>query len=825
MALTKYNLSTGWKFRRYGSRSFHPAKVPGCVHTDLYRTGLIPHPYKGENERSLEWIEKTDWEYKNVFRVPQAFLADEHVELVFEGLDTVASISLNDTTIGSTENMFVQHRFDVKGLLEKKNNTLIVNFHNPIGYIQEKRKTHHFPEWNDPVGGASNIRKAQYSFGWDWGPRFPTCGIYKPVYLAAWSINRIKSLQVKQRHESGKVIILLEPVLARGSDIEKYGFRARLSLNGKAVAYSDTLELTVENPALWWPSGLGPQPLYELHLDLVYEKHVFDTRRLRLGLRAIELDRHADTWGETFQFIVNGRPVFAKGANWIPADAFVSDVKKSVYRNLLSSAVSANMNMLRVWGGGIYEADIFYDLCDELGIMVWQDFMFACSLYPGDDAFLSKVRNEAEHQIDRLRSHACIALWCGNNEIEQMADKIHSDPSRKSAYDALFYRLLPDLVQKHSPAIGYWPSSPHNPDGYEHGSANEAKGDCHFWDVWHARKSVRAYEQKQFRFYSEFGMQSYCSVHTALQFASPGQMNVFGPTMENHQKNPAGNLIVFDYISRLFRFPKDHSSLVYISQLNQALCMKTAVEHFRRSMPRTMGALYWQLNDCWPVASWSSIEYGGRWKALHFHAKRFFSPVLVSARVNGDEAAGIGNRLHSTISDVDLYTVAETLDPLEAVLTWTLYAQGNKIIFRGNEKVRLRYGESLLRKSFDFSKQIERFGRRNLILRASIEKNGAVLSENTVLFTAPKYIEFKRSAIAVAITELTNNHFELEFTAKHFHYQVCFDIKNTAFRASDNFFDLFPSIPHKVRIEIQGKPISKDRLLKNISVISLVDSY
>jgi beta-mannosidase len=451
------------------------------------------------------------------------------------------------------------------------------------------------------------------------------------------------------------------------------------------------------------------------------------------------------------------------------------------------------MNMMRVWGGGIYELDDFYDLCDELGLLVWQDFMFACSLYPGDEAFLNLVPPEAKFQVKRLQPRACLALWCGNNEIEQMPQEILATPERKAAYEKLFYGILPHAVEQFDGVTAYWPSSPHNPEGYGKGFNNERAGDCHVWDVWHARHPVNRCEEMNFRFCSEFGMQPYSSPQVAKTFCPPEEMNVFGPAMENHQKNPAGNQIIFDYVLRLYRFPKDYASLAYLSQLNQAHCMRIGIEHFRRGMPRTMGALYWQLNDCWPVFSWSSLEFGGRWKALHFEARRFFAPALVSAHVPGDETFAKGNIAVSTIHEVHLYTVYDRVQEQSATLRWALYNLHDEILEQGQKPVALRQNESVLQQSLDFAPQIEQHRRRNLYLRAWLEAEGETLSSQTVFFTAPRFLDLKRAQVQVQVLATGDGWAEVEFSSPVFQHRVAFDIGETDFRASDNFFDLYPT--------------------------------
>lgn len=815
------SLNGTWQFSQSNSNTFYPAMVPGCVHTDLFNAGLIQDPFYGRNEQDLQWIERTDWKYIKTFNLPMSFLNEEFIELVITGIDTISTICINETIIGTTENMFVEYRFDLKHYLKKGENTLSVYLKNPMDYIKEKRKTHSFAEWNDPVGGASNIRKQQCSFGWDWGPRFATCGVYKPIFIQAWSKNRIDSILVKQNHTDNEVLISIDPTLAIPVS-EGITFKCRVSLNNNVITSEESLKLTISNPLLWWPKGLGNQPLYTITVELFSNGLLLDLKTVQIGLRSISLCRQKDQWGESFSFEVNGKPLFAKGANWIPANSFVSAVQNTTYRELLSSATDANMNMLRVWGGGIYEMDIFYELCDSLGILVWQDFMFACSLYPSDDHFLSLVKEEATSQIKRLRNHACLALWCGNNEIEQIPEL--QDEMCKQKYMHLFYLMLKDQVAALSPDTPYWPSSPHNPQSELKNITynNEESGDAHFWEVWHQRKPVKTYENKIFRFCSEFGMQSYCSEETAKTFTQ--DTNIFGLDMENHQKHPAGNMIMLEYISRLYRFPKNYSSLAYLSQLNQAHCMKVAVEHFRRNMPRSMGTLYWQLNDCWPVASWSSIEFGGRWKALHFHAQRFFSPVLISAMVHGEEYPGIANRMINTISQIDLYTVSDLLESVQTELKWDLYNLDNRIIQSESKKIILNYGESIMQHSIDFSDYISRYGREKLYLRIYLQTSDNILSQNTVFLTAPRFIEFSKEKVSFKVNVTAPNTFKITFLPKHFYHQVVCKLINTRLCASDNYFDLYPEVPYTITI-FPEKSISFEDFSNQFSVKSLVDSY
>jgi len=817
-------LSTSWTFLDPASHRWLAAEVPGCAHTDLLRHGKIPDPYWGRNETLLQDLENQDWTYRCEFPVRPELFDEERVDLVFDGIDTVAVIVLNGREIARVDNMFISCRCDVTGLLERnKKNVLEVRFRSPMKEIAGRLTGADLVEWNDPVGGSSRLRKQQCAFGWDWGPRLVSSGLWKPVSLEAWTGNRIRSVGVRQEHANGKVALTFTPRLEHGRAGRLEGM---ISCEGQIVAEFQGLEAEISEPRLWWPSGHGSQPLYDVSLRWTDRTTgAVSVWKTKIGLRTIVLDRHPDAFGESFQFVVNGRPIFAKGANWIPADSFVARVTREDYDDLLTSAVDAHMNMIRVWGGGIYEMEDFYDLCDAKGLLVWQDFMFACALYPGDRRFLQSVRAEAEDQVRRLAHRACLALWCGNNEIEQMPQEILKTPARKKAYESVFYAILPKAVETFDGATAYWPSSPHNPEGYAAGHNNENAGDSHFWDVWHSRKPVKTYEEKKFRFCSEFGMQSYCSPEVAATFCAPGDLNVFGPVMENHQKNGAGNLIIMDYISRLYRFPKDFRALSYLSQLNQAYCMKIGIEHFRRSMPRTMGALYWQLNDCWPVASWSSLEYGGRWKALHFEARRFFAPALLSLKVLGDETLGINNTLVSTIHGAEIHVLHDGPAPRQpARVTWSLETLDGRVLRSGSRKCTLPYGEPLLVATLDFRKEIARHGAAELYLRGELRTAGGSTAYRTAFFTAPRSLNLRRKPISAAVKKLSPFSHELTLESPAFHHAVQVDVPGKRFQIDDNFVDLYPGTPRTLTLTF-SEPISLSALRDGWEAFSLVDSF
>ncbi len=818
--------TAAWRFRDATKKTaWRSAVVPGCVHRDLRRHELIPDPFWASNEAGLRWIEERDWEYQAEFSVPPDFLAEEVIELVADGLDTVATVKLNGCEVARTENMFTGYRWNVTPLLRRGKNKLLVRFDSAMNYIRRMRLEHVPREINDPVGRCVVIRKQQCQFGWDWGPRFVTAGIWRDLRLEAWSVNRLTDVLVtQQHHKDGGVTLEIVPELARREAHAQ--IHGSLSLDGKVVATIENRELKIENPKLWWPNGQGAQPLYRLEVEAVgINGASFGRWEKRIGLRTVTLDRHQDQWGESFQFVVNGRAIFAKGANWIPAHSFVAGLTRADYERDLLSAAQAHMNMIRVWGGGIYESEDFYDLCDELGLLVWQDFMFACTLYPADREFIASSRAEAEYQGRRLRHRAALALWCGNNEVfgcnhqDLVADRI-----KLAEHDLLFHQELPAALRVVDTITPYWPSSPWRGDhGADH-AAGEQRGDTHFWDVWHARHPVKDYEKYLFRFASEFGMQSYSSPATNETFCPPAHDNVFGPEMENHQKNRFGNQIILDYVSRLYRFPKGQDELIYLSQLNQAYCMQVGVEHYRRNMPRCMGALYWQLNDCWPVASWSSIEFTGRWRALHYIARRFFAPAIVSAHVPGSEQTTINNYRHSTIREVHLYTVYDAPRPARGVLRWDLYHTAGRILRRGRKPVALHHGESVLQHTLDLAAPLARHGRDSLYLRIALDVGGKCVSEDTVFLTPPRFLALPRGPVAVRLRLVSSTRGVFTFASPVFQHRFAFDLQGMEHRASDNYFELYPGERKTVTVEFTRAQTAA-RLRRRLTYRSLVDTY
>ena len=816
-----------WKFRDCSENEWLSAVVPGCVHTDLLRAGKIPDPFWGTNELGLQWIEERDWEYSADFAVDAELLGERVVELVADGLDTVATVKLNGAEVARTENMFIGYRWNVRPLLVAGRNSLTIRFGSAMGYIRTHRTGHQPREINDPVGGCTRIRKEQCQFGWDWGPRFVTAGIWRDIRLEAWSGNRLEGMGVTQVHSrGGSVTLHLSPELARRDPKAKCHWR--LSRGKGPVSSGTGTRIRVRNPRLWWPSGQGEQPLYRLEVEVVGSTgDTIGTWDRKIGLRTIALDRHKDKWGESFQFLVNARAVFAKGANWIPAHSFVTTLGRSDYARDLRAAAAANMNMVRVWGGGIYESEAFYDICDELGLMVWQDFMFACTLYPGDDAFIACSAEEARYQVRRIRHRASLALWCGNNEVWGINAHELIDPKKKSLredHDRLFHKALPAVVAKVGGPTPYWPSSPWRagPDVTHKGGTE--RGDSHFWDVWHGRNPVKDYEKWDFRFASEFGMQSFCSPQTQATFCPPGDSNIFGSSMENHQKNKGGNQVVLDYISRRYRFPADQGSLIYLSQLNQVDCVHTGVAHYRRLMPRCMGSLYWQLNDCWPVASWSSIEFTGRWKALHHVARRLYAPALVSAHVPGEEVFGISNYRKSSLRHVHVYTSFDGPRPVPGVVSWDLFHLDGRVLQAGTKKVRLSPMRGTRQETLDLKAPLAQYGRENIYLRIALDVGGKRVSEDTVLFTLPRFMDLPRPRTRAVVRMKGRRSAVVEFTSRVFQHRFAFEFRGHSFECSDNFFDLQPGEAKRVSVTF-ANPVTKAGLRRSLAHLSLAETY
>lgn len=676
-------LGDGWEFRQKRGYNWYPATVPGVVHTDLMAAGIIEDPFFRLNERGVQWVDKEDWIYRTRFDMEAEVFARQNIELTFEGLDTYADVTLNGEKIVTADNMFRSWTADVKRLLKEKDNELEVYFHSPVKVAMPMWEA---TPWRDIIesgndqsaqGGLLNarigvfVRKAGYHFGWDWGPRLVTSGIWRPVVLAGWDDVRIDDVfyrQVSVTKERAVVNVTVTADVARS--VRNAEIVVRNNSDGRVVARRKAtlagpqaqteLEFTMNNPRLWWTNGLGEPYLYNFSTEIVVGGKVVDRHDQKLGIRSIRVITEPDRWGESFYFELNGVPVFMKGANVIPLDNFLPRITEEDYERHVRDAAAVHMNMLRVWGGGIYEDKAFYDLCDRYGILVWQDFMFSCALYPAEGELLENIRHEAVENVRRLRNHACMAVWCGNNEcldmwfhwgVKRRYDRTNPEWSaiQWKQFTDLYYKVLPEVVAEHHPGICYRKSSPYSDD---QGMRSDSIGDYHDWDVWGQALEFDRYNHKMSRFFSEYGFQGFPSFQSVQRFAPEERdWSATSEVMLSHQRaGTNGNQKIDKMMARDYGEPRDFACFTYMSQLMQADAMKIAMEAHRRQMPRCMGSLIWQHNDCWPVASWSSRDWYGNWKAQQYAIQRAFDDILISAFVDGDKISfhAVTDRLKRT---------------------------------------------------------------------------------------------------------------------------------------------------------------------------------
>lgn len=652
------DLSGPWQLASADGTHRTGMPIPGDIHTALKTAGIIPDPYFGRNENDVQWVANADW------TIERRFTLDDPAGswyLDITDLDTVATVFVNDIPVLQADNCFRRYRPDVSKALKAGENTIRIFFRSNIAEAAERqvRQPFYIPYStnNSPIPNGNMLRKPQCHFGWDWNIALAPLGLYGEIALKKLETARIEHVITRQRHEAGEVdLIVTVKLYAEGQGVLPVFFslgeeRVRLDCGVRAGETVVSHVFHVENPKLWWPSGSGEQALYDLKVGTPTESV---TRRI--GLRTVELLTDPDEAGSRFAFRINDREIFCRGANWIPADALFSLSSREKTEDLLRSAIDANMNMIRVWGGGFYEADWFYDLCDQLGLMVWQDFQFACNLYPSTTDFLENVAAEVDYQSRRLISHPSIVLWCGDNELVGALTWFPESRENRDRYLVSYDRLnrvIEQALSKAAPDAIWWPSSPAS--GYlDYGDAWHAdgSGDMHYWSVWHENKPFADYRSVRPRFCSEFGFQSYTSLPVIETYAALKDMNIASPVMEHHQKNAGGNERIAGTMFRNFRFPTDFANFVYLSQVQQGLAIKTAVDFWRSLKPHTMGALYWQLNDTWPVASWSSLDYGGSWKVLHYMAKRFFQPVTVAAIPSDDGQDIRFSLVNDTFEDV-----------------------------------------------------------------------------------------------------------------------------------------------------------------------------
>jgi beta-mannosidase len=815
---------TGWQFREAGKDKWYPATVPGCVHTDLLNNKLIEDPFYRDNEPKLQWIGKTNWEYQTTFNVNSEMLERRHVEMVFEGLDTYANVFLNDKPLLDTDNMFRAWRVDCKRLLRPGANTLRIRFRSPINEVLPvmAKMDYELPAGNDQGEKTSpHTRKAPYQYGWDWGPRFVTSGIWRPVSLEAWDNARVADLHILPKTiRAGVANLTAEVEVVAGANMDATivvdnltdkTVAAQRSVNLTPGANRVELNFTIPHPSLWWPNGLGAHPLYTFQARLMIAGDLVDKTTKRTGLRALELRQQRDESGKSFTFVINGVPVFAKGGNWIPADSFPTRISKDKYRKLLESARDTNMNMLRVWGGGIYESDDFYDLCDEMGILVWQDFMFGCSLYPGDQKFLDNVRQEAIDNVKRLRNHPSIVIWVGNNEIEsgwfhwgwkeKLPAKLWDD------YLKIFYGVLPEVCTSLDPSRPYWPSSPSS--NLEDDPESQKMGDLHYWQVWHASAPFTEYEKQFPRFMSEYGFQSFPQIETVRSYTADGDRDIQSPVMLAHQKHPRGNQLIREYMLREYPEPKDFESFLYVSQVLQAEGIRIGAEHLRRIMPHNMGSLFWQIDDCWPVASWSSIDYTGRWKALQYYARRFYNDILLSP--------------HEENGNLNFFIVSDRLQPAAAQLKVSLLDFEGHTLWTRKQEIEVAPLKSKSYLTIPSDRLLAGADPKGAFLFAELLVGGKLVSHNEHFFQPYKNLLQPRPQISAVVVR-TRAGFRIILSSDKLARAVYLSAPNYSGFFVDNYFDLIPG--RKVEVEFRtGSSVTVNDFRKRLKIHSLADAF
>lgn len=804
-------LHTNWTFCQVGDTLWSDAKVPGTVHQDLLNHNRIPNPFYGMNEEAVQWVENEDWMYRTSFVVDEHQLSRDAAVLEMDGLDTYADVFLNGALILRSDNMFVGHKIEVKPVLRKGVNRLLVRFRSPVKEVLPQLQTNGFdyPASNDHSPWRTSVytRKAPYSYGWDWGIRLATCGIWRPVRLVFSDVARIEDYYVCQdavtqakadvdnrleiNNVTSNTVSALLKVDYHYSDSDTKEIRKHIELRPGANTVS--LPVSIENPHLWMPNGWGEPSLYKFTASLSVDGVEIAKQERNVGLRTVRVVMDDDEYGKSFYFVVNGKPMFAKGANFIPDDALLPNVTQERYKRIFEDVKAANMNMLRVWGGGIYEDDEFYDEADRNGILIWQDFMFACSSYPHDPLFVGRVEAEAEYNIKRLRGHASLAMWCGNNEIYealrywgwQRKYSAEAFAEMERGYNVLFRGLLPKMVERLDNGRFYMHSSPYEANW---GRPNSWKtGDSHNWGTWHGRKPFESFDTDVPRFMSEYGFQAFPEMKTIRTFAEEKDFELESPVMNAHQKADIGNALIKQTMGLYYRVPERFEDLVYVGLVMQGQGIRHGIEAHRRNRPYCMGSLFWQLNDSWPVVSWSSIDYYGNWKALMYQSKRAFAPILINAIKEGD--------------DLCVYLVSDELQDHDDVrLDVELMDFDGKVHGKWTQDGKLAANASVLFMKKSADELQGKLSAANSLLHFTLKaKNGATLADDVFYFAYPKDQKLPEANIETSVRR-RGDAIEMTLKTDKLARDIFVEVPVQGVRFTDNFFDLLPGQRKKITI-------------------------
>ena len=808
-------LNENWSMRKSGDTKWRPASIPGSVYSNLLEQGEMKNPYYGENQYEVCEISRNDFEFACYFKVTEDIIAQEKNFLQFDGLDTLVDIYLNGQKLGRADNMHRTWRYDVTGAINTELNELKLYFYSPIRYIEEKQAER--PLWGvaTTIPGYPYLRKAHFMYGWDWGPQLPDMGIWRKVTLYGVSKALLDNIHIRQEHKSGGVELSIQAEIEAFSE-GRFDMDVRiLDPEGKVIAICKkrlngkdcNCEMKINNPKLWWPNGYGEQPLYPVEARLMEGDCCIDSKTVRTGLRTIRVSRDDDQWGQEFCIVVNETKIFAMGADYIPEDQIISRCSPSKTRHLLEQCVKANFNHIRVWGGGYYPEDYFFDICDELGLLVWQDFMFACAMYPGDPEFLENVKQEAVDNVIRLRNHPCIALWCGNNEIDaawrgwgwkreytqQQQERIFK------AYTDVFHRLLPEVIEKYTDGDDYWPSSPMSgPEIGDHEIRPANRGDNHYWGVWHEKHKFEEYEKNIGRFISEHGFQSFPEFETVRQYTLPEDYDIESEIMSAHQRSGIGNLRIREYMGWYYQVPEDFGQMLYMSQVLQARAMRIAMETHRRHMPYCMGSLVWQLNDCWPVASWSTTDYYHNWKAAQYALREACKPVILAPQVTADS--------------LKLWVVNDLPTPLAGTYTLEIKGFDGKLHQTRQGKYKIKANEAAPIAASSIAGLLQDNSHRETMAVITIRQGKKIVDRQNVYFALPKELLLRQPDIQIQISEEQGKKY-LTATTDRLACDVMFYLPGVKAVFTDNYKDLLPG--HPFRTEIRTT-LSKEEIEQQI---------
>lgn len=862
-------LHNGWKVRNASSEIWHEAQVPGNLHIDLMRAHVIDDPFYRLNERSVQWIDKENWMYETYVTPTEAELSAENQEIVFKGLDTYADVYLNSQRLVCADNMHREWRCNVKGILKPGKNHLEVYFNSPVrrnipkfDALPYRHNTGPDQSW---LGGIFDktispfARTASYEYGWDWGPRLVTFGIWRPVLLETWNEQKISNVWHIQNDVTAQRAKLSTIVEVEASEDMPEAIVA-VSANGRQLASRTTslkkglnkvrMDYTLNKPRLWWTNGLGEAYLYDFKTTLKgKDGKVIDSESEDIGIRSLKLHNDKDKYGHNLYFELNGQPLYAKGSNMVPNDNFLSRCTDSVYHAVVRDAKAVNMNIIRVWGGGEYEDDAFYKECDKYGILVWQDFMFACCTYPADSAFLASVKKEAIYQVKRLRNHPCLAVFIGNNECQDVwygwgnkkkqLDEMGYGEEVGKMQHALFYELLPSVVKEYAPNITYRPSSPY---AFEDTPSDGVNGDDHYWGVWHGAEPFEAYYDHRVRFQSEYGFQSFPEYESVLKYAPfEYDHNIYSEVMMEHQKaGTYANHRIEEYMRRDYHVPSDFKKFLYVSLLMQGDGVKIGMEAYRRDRPYCMGSIVWQLNDCWPVASWSSRDYYGRWKALHYFTKYAYDDILVAPRVKvigevkkqenkqvsnlpteeGGQLKVAENVTSKCNKELDIKLVNDHRSGAKGELKIQTITMAGKVVHVEKRTVNLPANDAIHVVTRKVNDLLGGEKPEDVIFYITYTTGGKIYS-NIAYAVSQKDMNYQKAHIQTVVTP-SGDGYDVKLTTDVFARGVFLSIKGIDNFFSDNYFDLLPKLSRTIHVRTD-KDLATFK--KELEVISLVDTY